>query len=542
MASGQVTALDVLNIIAPARRHLGVRRTLFWTNRGLLAGACGAVLTLTVAHLHAFPATLGIAAVILVAATVGGLIAGIRRWPDNLQTARAVDRRFNLHDRVTTALELRASQWPLATLQREDAGRRLHGLDLRQSADGLVRGREAGMTATTLLLVLVLALTLHTTSAGTAQRASADQQRIHRTARTGVPRLVRSLNANLPASTRRDVTFRNLNLALQHLRFQLQHATSRSAALRAISATEQQLQRIAASLHPIRPAAAAQLSRALASLTGRPKPVSLTGKRALRTAAAALNRLASEVSHMSASQRAALARSLARAANATADSTLRYALRQAASSLGYSDPQSAIRALQQAASGLSRSSDVATAQSRINATSSSLEALKGQVSGLSGAHSTPSSGTGTSGKGQGKSGRGSGQGNAKGSGKGSGSGKGAGSGQGTGRGQGAGHSRSAGSGHSNSSGSSGAGGTGGHGIGGGRGGAGGHGAGHAGPRVFIPGKPGKGSHIIQTGPSGAPLGGSTVPYRQVIGRYAQTARDALDHASLPPQLQTYVRQ
>jgi hypothetical protein len=34
----------------------------------------------------------------------------------------------------------------------------------------------------------------------------------------------------------------------------------------------------------------------------------------------------------------------------------------------------------------------------------------------------------------------------------------------------------------------------------------------------------------------------TVPYQQVLGSYQQTARSALDRGSLPPGLQTYVRQ
>jgi len=65
--------------------------------------------------------------------------------------------------------------------------------------------------------------------------------------------------------------------------------------------------------------------------------------------------------------------------------------------------------------------------------------------------------------------------------------------------------------------------------------------GHPGASVYIPGKAGNGAHSIQNGPNGAPLPGSSVPYQQVVGRYAQSAHTALDRASLPSDLQTYVR-
>jgi len=553
---------DVLVVLAPARRQLGLRRTASWALRGLLAGGIVALFVLGAAHLHVFSAAMLVAAGALVAGLLVGLAIGIRRWPDRLQTARAVDHHFDLHDRLTTALELRTSDLPLAELQRIDAGRRLVGLKPRESARGQFSRRESGAAALVLILVLALTLVGLPAARGTVQTSYADQQRVHHALQTGIPQIVRKVNLGLGPVTRHDIAMRNLNLALQHLRRQLLHASNRATALRAISATQQQLRRIAASLHPIKPAAVSQLNRALASRMNAQQRAEASGnsQKALNAAANTLRRLAKQLAHMSAAQRAALARSLAKAAGSTSDSTMRNALQQAASSLAYQDPKTAAGALQEAAAALDRSPSAEAALSRANAAAAGLESMKGGVSGLSteaggssssgNAPTSQGSGSGQgkgngSGQGQGK-GNGSGQGQGKGNGSGQGQGKGNGSGQGqghgtgtaqgTGRGQGSGNGRGSG-------GSGGAGGTGGHGIGGGRGGSGGRGSGHLGTRVYIPGKFGKGTHTIQNGgPSGAPLRGSTVPYRQVIGQYEQTAHTALDRASLPPSMQAYVRQ
>lgn len=546
------TPFDVLAVLAPARRQLGLRRVASWAVRGLLAGGIVALLVLGAAHLHRFSVALLVAAGAVVLGLLVGLAIGIRRWPDRLQTARTVDHHFNLHDRLTTALELRTSDLPLAELQRSDAGRRLVGLKARESARGQFSRRESGATVVVLMVLLAVALVGLPAARGAVQTSYADQQRVHHAEQTGIPRIVRKVNLGLGPVTRHDVAMRNLNLALQHLRRQLQHASNRAGALRAISATQQQLHRIAASLHPVRPAAVSQLNRALASRMSAQQRAEAAGssQKALKAAASTLQRLVRELAHMSAAQRAALARSLARAASTTSDSTMRSALQQAASSLGYQDPKTAASALQEAAAALDRSPSAHAAQSAVNSAAAGLESMKGGVSGLSTqAGGSTSSGNATtrqtprSGQGQGSGqGKGKGTGSGRGQGKGTGSGQGQGRGTGTGSGQGTGRGQGSGSGHG-SSGSGGAGGTGGHGIGGGRGGSGGQGSGHLSTRVYIPGKFGKGTHTIQNGgPSGAPLRGSTVPYRQVIGQYEQTAHTALDRAALPPSMQAYVRQ
>ena len=191
--------------------------------------------------------------------------AGLRLWPDERQAARVVDRHFELHDRLTTALELHDSDLPLSILQRTDARRRTEGLRLSESAAGQLKALEGGAAALPLAVFLVLAL-IGLPSAGTHASALAQSgNQVKKAARTGVPRVIKKANQGLSPTAKKEAALRNLNLALRRLRAKLREAPNKAAALRAISATQQQLHRIASSLHPIKPAAVSQLNHALSS-------------------------------------------------------------------------------------------------------------------------------------------------------------------------------------------------------------------------------------------------------------------------------------
>lgn len=541
----RTAAFDPRRAVRPARVQLGLRRCAGWGVRGLLVGGLLAVGVLGAGHIVRLTPVLPIAVALLATALVTGVAIGIARWPGDLDAARAVDRYFRLHDRVTTALELRESDAPLASIQRSDAAVHLQGLLLRRSARGQMRGRESVAAALIVVVAAALALAPMPSAPAHSQTASSDQLRVARAAQSQVPAIAATVNRGLSQSTRQNTAIHKLNRALSHLRLQLMHTHNRAAALRAISATQQQLRRIASSLHPINPAAVTQLNRALASHMSAAQQArsSAGGEQSTKAAASTLNQLASQIPGMSPSQQASLARSLATGASNVPDTSLRASLRQAASSLAYHDPQSAAAALHRAASAVSRSHVDATAQSRLGSAASSLDPVKQQVSGLTPRAETQLPlGTGRSRSGKrstahakhtpGKSGNGSG----KGRGNGSGSGTGTRSSRGSGSGQGSANPQSSGSGNG------GTGGTGGHGIGGGRGGVANHGVGRFGARVYIPPvRVGKGSNTVGNGPNGAPLPGSIVPYQQVLGRYQQTARAALDRSALPPSVQTYVR-
>jgi hypothetical protein len=399
--------------------------------------------------------------------------------------------------------------------------------------------------------------------------ASPSTKAVRRAAAAQVKQLTSKLNAGLTPSLQQNPSMRRLDLALARLRRQLLQAASRRAALRAISATQQQLQREAAlGLHPINAKAVAQLNSSLGRYLGKAqtsKSASSANARLL-AAARAFNHLAQSLAHMNASQRASLARALAQAANTTSNNTLRSQLQQASQALGNNNPQAARSALQQSAQSLAQSPQQQSALSRLQQAGAQLDSLKNQISGVSGPipstqiSGQPSSRTGASRSGTGPNGKGpTGRTYSLGPRQGSGKGKGQGTGYnlGTRRGQG----QAQGNGFSRS------GRTGAQGRGAGRGQArghegsssspskspsGAHGAGGLGrtsrtraghsATVYIPSLQGKGKSIMQTGPNGAPQPGAIVPYQQVIGRYAQSAHQALDRSALPPSLQGYVKE
>jgi hypothetical protein len=573
--------LDVVRALAPARRAIGIRRLSRAVLLGFGVGAAAGAAVLGIARIHAFDPALPIGVAVAVAGIAGGAAAGLWRWPRVLEAARAADARFNLHDRLTTALELRSSELPLAVLQRRDAAGHLEGLRLSRTGGRWLGRREGAAIA---LAAMAFAAALALGAPGQTQRAavaaSSDVRTVRRAAAAQVKQLTSKLNAGLTPSLQHSPTLRQLDLALAWLRHQLLQAASRRAALRAISSTQQQLAHEAAlGLHPINAKAVAQLNGSLGRYL-RNQPAGLrrgqtnkTGASAnaqLRAATQALNRLAQSLAHLNAAQRAALARALAQAANATSNNTLRSQLQQAASALANNDPQTARSALQQAAQALAQSPQQQATLSRLQQAGSQLNSLKNQLSGvtgtipsnqLSGQPSSSSSGnkpgTGALGTGAGRrasGGRsyslgpkpGSGKGQGRGTGYSLGTRPGQGQGQGNGLvrsrgtgGRGRGVARGQATGHEGAASSPGQTTTGAHGTGG-RGRTSRTRNGHS-ATVYIPVPQGKGKSIIQTGPNGAPQPGAIVPYQQVIGRYTQSAHQALDRSVLPPSLQGYVK-
>jgi hypothetical protein len=313
--------------------------------------------------------------------------------------------------------------------------------------------------------------------------------------------------------------------------------------------TQQQLNRIAATLRPVDPQSIKQLNLALRGFSRRPEPAgrSLLSSDPLASARA-LSRLATSLSALSPSQRSRLVHALGQAANRIRDQRLRSTLRQAASSLANSDPQVSSRALQRAATFLSNSPARRTARSRVRQASDQLQQLKNSIAGLQRrtAGGPPSGQNGATGR---RSGSGKGSRSA--------SGRPPDTGQVAGRTSGvsgplvprrnngpqpevvdAGGKSSAGriSGVTKR-----------------KGGQGGFvtdpvtgsqtNTNHAKyVTVYVPGVRGHGAHTFQAGPSSQVRPGALIPYRQVFVQYEQTAHAALERSTLPPDLQSYVRQ
>lgn len=547
--------LDIARTLSPVANAIGLGRVARGVLLGFTAGAGIGIGILLAGRIHAF----GVAVPAAIAATVLGLLAGAAfgatRWPRTLEAARAADLYFKLDDRLTTALELKGADTPVAFLQNRDVARRIDGLKLSYSHSEWFHRREA-VPALVAAIALAAALTLGLGNGPhqPAAAATSTSARARHAAANRVKQLTSQLHLGLTPAQLQSPAVRRLDRVLSQLRHQLLRTSSSRAALRAISATQQQVHQLAQGLHPVNGRAVAQLNGSLSRYLG--KSQNRTSNAAASHSAAAtanaLNHLAQSLQHLTPSQRAALARALARAANTTSNNALRSALRQAASALANSTPQSAATSLQQAAQSLSQSASAQAALSRATAASTQLGALKNQIAGTGaappslspaagkGLANAPGAGTGTNGKNGQALGRGTGQG--KGTGTRPGTGQGQGKGRGTGlrgtrggRGIGRGQGRGTGQGtaglRAGTSGAHGPGGTGRSGL---------TRAGRS-VTVFVPGKQGKGAEIVRTGPQGAPLTGSLVPYQQVVLRYSQSAHQALDRSALPPSLQSDVK-
>jgi len=504
-------------------------------------------------HVRAFGFALTAAVIAAVLGLLAGTAAGLARWPRALEAARAADRYFHLDDRLTTALELSRADTAVALLQSRDAARHIDGLTLSHSRGWWLRRRE-GVVAAIVALAFAGALALGPPSGSPRATAAAPSHsaRARQAAANQVQKLTSQLHLGLTPAQLHTPAMRQLDRALARLRHQLLQTSTPRTALRAISATQQQLRQLALGLHPVNARAVAQLNSSLSRYLGKGQTRGSSGSasRSALATAQALSRLAQSLPHLTPAQRAALAQALARVANATSNNALRSALRQAASSMANSDPQSAGATLQQATDALTQSASAQAALARAGAAGTQLNALKNQIAGTGAAppslssssrQGQPNAATGRPGTG-GTKGRALGSGRGSGKGRGTRAGQGLGQGRGTGRGTRPGHGNGAGNGPGTGPGASAALGqsaSGAHGQGG-RGASGLTRNGRS-VTVFVPGKQGRGAEIVRNGPKGTPASGAYVPYQQVVGQFAQGAHQALDRAALPPPLQGYVR-
>jgi len=537
--------------LASARRALGRARLQHWVEVGGASGAVLAALVLAAAHARPFDLVLPVTAALLLVGILAGLIAGMFLWPASAETARIVDRHFALDDRMTTALQFRSSSDEIAKLQRTDTELRIRPLAIKQSRRGQVRSRESVFMASAVLgFIGLLALGGVPTSTARASPSatSQDQVRIRKVAIVSLPAIARNVVRDSSTPTRHDPILSALDLRLALLRHQLLQAQSRGSALRSISLTQLQLQRLAGSLHAVDAESIRQLNMALGRYAGQ-QPGAIPSADPLLTARF-LKQLANSLSSLSAAERARLAQTLARTANAISDVQLRSYLRQAASSLAYNDPPSASHALQKAASFVGSTPRARIAARNLKAVNRQLETLKNKLLGT--AKPGQRSGTGSARLGRGNNlnsqARRNGDKSAsrpsvpgRGSTKGGGpssldrlqhrnlgaapdlagpNGKASAGGKVTGL-----SFRRAGEGrqvtdispiHNANTNAKGA-------------------------TIYVPGVQGRGPHAVQLGANGAPLAGQLVPYRQVVVQYTRSAHQALDRAALPPALQSYVR-
>src|SRR5690349_3083231 len=116
---------NLARALRPWRGHLTRQQVVRWSIQGIFAGLILAILVLLIARLLPWATAqywaLGLGGACLLLALSSAL------WfrPSLSQTAQIVDRRLELHDRLSTAWELRTEATALAGLQRRDALKQL---------------------------------------------------------------------------------------------------------------------------------------------------------------------------------------------------------------------------------------------------------------------------------------------------------------------------------------------------------------------------------------------------------------------------------
>jgi hypothetical protein len=371
------TSFDIVARLAPARRSLGRARVRLWGQRGLGVGAVVGVFILLIAHIWPF----SIAVTLSLAATGLGAVIGILwavgHWPDTLTAARVADSHFSLHDRLTSALEFRSSVEPLVELQRSDTARRAGRLPLGESGRLRAGLRENILVGGSfvVLAALVLAGIPSSQTRPTVQNLIL-QQRIREAAHQSIPTIIQQAAASLKQQAQTDPTLSKLVLDLTRLQQQLSHAPNLASALRSTSVTQQELNQLAANLHPVSDQTIRHLARALGA---RVTPGSSTTSQ-IAAAARALARIGQSLRTASGSQRAKLARSLLQAAYRVGDPRLRATLTNAAAAIARNDAPTALRSLKQAEDALRHTPAERSVIRTVKQTNTRLDKLKNKIS------------------------------------------------------------------------------------------------------------------------------------------------------------------
>ena len=500
LSTARIDGVQLLVQLRPWRRRLILRQALTWTGRGAIAGFILAFLVLLTARLLPWAAAPYWAFGIGVTCIAVAFGAAFWFRPSLARTTRLVDTLLSLHDRLSTAWEMRNENAPLFGLQRRDALKQL-GKHSPRTAISLRPQRSSLIIAGIVVVLLAILILLPNPMTAVLQQQAAFQARIAKQiAAIEHVRSVTLQQANTPATERAQI-----DQILRELQTKLQNAKNDAQAQQAIAEAQAQLNQLRDPQTGNK--AQAQLAASSALQGSHNTHLSAIGqalaKNDSKGLADALKNLAAQVSKMTPAQRAQLAQQLEQAANqAQQNPNLSTALHQLARSVAdgsTSEISDASNAIQAAAA-----QDAAT-QAQNNTIDQVSQSLQQTANALTSA----TDGTNSQNQGQGQ-----GQQQAQGQGlqQGKGQGQGLQSGQGSNGGLGNG-------GRGNNPGSK----TG------------------KNETVTVPGQIGSGTSTQSNdGSNGVVQNGSSVPYSQVIQQYSQMAHDAIDNSSISPSLKDLV--
>ena len=516
MKSPEYGAADLRGAISPWRKRLVLKAAVRWANWGLGAGLGIAVSLLAVARFVPWPDVLMWSAFATLAATTTGLVSSLLRTPSFEAVARQADRLLALSDRLGTAWEFRNSNSTFAVLQRQNA------LDLARGRDPAetVRMRPGRSHFLPILVGLVLIGLLLTVpnpmNLVIQQREQFQQQLAH---------AKEEIQKTQEEATRSDSSLSaeeraNLEEALEKLKETLSEAETKPEVLAALSVAEEKVNL----LREPKIGQDKELQDVRAILNASPTTRALGQALQSMDEAAllhAIEALAEQINSMSEDELQDLAAALQQAANAaTGNEALAGSLRQASRAIASGDPETALGEL---ADRLASVREGVEALKTFEGTQAGLRSARSLISGVALVQAPGDQAAGEEQQAGGGSVSGSGQGGKDG--------------------------------HSEGAGGDGPGGEGNRGPGPG-GGAGGSGAGSQpgarqgdatgrllteGETVFVPSYgPGVPTEVrVRPGQGIAP--GRLRPYNEVLGEYADQAREHMERSRVPQGYKDLVR-
>ncbi len=491
IAQSDAESSRLIEALQAWRRRLWAQQVLRWTEIGLITGIIFACLLLLISRFIPWATTfywaIGIALVSLLCAI------GAALWyrPSFARSARNIDTRLALHDRLGTAWELRDDSTPISILQRRDALKQLNK-HTPAATISLWPGRIRLITFGIVVIALVLLLFLPNPMNAVLQQQAAFQNRLAR--QVAAINQVRSTINNQTTISAQERAL--IDKILREALAQLQKANNEGQAQQTIAQAQAKLNQLrdpqATTKAQARTNAGSTLQNSSnTNLSAAGKALATGDNKALD---ASLQKLASQLNSMSSAQRAQLAKQIEQSANQAQDnpqlSSDLHQLAKAVADGNSSEISDAVKALETAAA--QDSANQANSSSLDKASQALQNAADKLASATDSSNGQNSSQTQAPGQGQNP-----------------------GQTQSPGQGQGI----SGQSGQNNTGNKTG-----------------------RNEQVYVPGQVGSGaSHISVDGNNGTVQSGNPVPYSQVIAQYAQMAHDAIDNGNIPPDLKNLIQ-
>ena len=475
----------------PWRTRLWIQQILRWTETALIVSMICACLILLISRIIPWPTAQYWAFGIAIGITLCTIVVAIWYRPSSGRSARYIDARLALHDRICTALELRDDSTPISVLQRRDALRALRKYKPATTISlwpGRVRLLAFGIVTVAIALLILLPNPMNTY----LQQQAALQARLNR--QISVINQTRLAINNQQAISPQERA--RIDQILRNLLAQLHQSTSQEQAQQSIAQAQSQLNQLRDQQANQKAQGRANASASLqnssnANLSNTGKALASGDSKALNSS---LQNLASQVAHMTPAQRAQLSQQIERAASQGQNNPqLSSALHQLAKSITDSNSSEVSDAIKNLESAASQDSSNNAVNNSINQASQSLQnaanALASATDNSPNQNSSQAQAPGQS--------HSPGQTNAPGHGQGV-------SGQ---------------NGQNNTNNNAG-----------------------KNEQVFVPGQVGSGtSNISSDGSTGTEQSGNQVPFSQVIAQYSQMAHDAIQNSNIPPDLKNLIQ-